>query len=111
VGNLDTWRDFTDVRDMMRAYELALAAGEPGATYNLGTGVPVSIRDLLDGLLALSRKPISVRVDPQRFRPADARILVGNPARFVRRTGWKPQIPLEQTLADILDDWRHRIHR
>lgn len=109
VGNLDAWRDFTDVRDMVRAYELALSGGAAAEPYNLATGKAVAVRSVLKGLLGLSRRRISIQLDAQRVRPVDARVLVGNPGRFMRQTGWEPLIPLEQTLADILDDWRDRV--
>lgn len=109
VGNLDACRDFSDVRDVVRAYELALLKGEPGEVYNLASGSGVQIRGLLDGLIARSRVPISIRVDPRRLRPVDAPLLIGDGSRFTRQTGWRPQIPLEQTLDDILEEWRSRV--
>lgn len=109
VGNLETCRDFVDVRDVVCGYELALQKGEPGAVYNLASGKAVSIRSLLDGLIARGRRPVSVSVDPQRFRPADAPIVVGDASRFIRCTGWSPSFSLDQTLDDLLEDWRKRI--
>lgn len=109
VGNLETCRDLTDVRDVVRGYELALALGGPGEVYNLASGSGVLIGSLLDGLVARSRVAIGVRVDPERFRPSDAPALIGDSSRFRQRTGWVPEIPLEQTLDDILADWRKRV--
>lgn len=109
VGNLDAQRDFTDVRDMVRAYELALQAGEPGAVYNIGRGSAVSIRTMLEQLIARSGVPVSVRVDPARLRRADAPVAVGDASRFRQRTHWEPQIPLEATLADLLSYWRRQV--
>lgn len=109
VGNMNTIRDFTDVRDVVRAYQLAAALGVGGEAYNLATGRGTSIQNLLDGLASLSRIPVSVHHDPTRERPADASALVGDASRFCRQTGWQPVIPLAQTLSDILDDWRRRI--
>lgn len=109
VGNLDTWRDFTDVRDMVRAYQLALRSGKAGAAYNLSTGNATAVRSVLEGLIALSPLPISIHFDPQRARPSDAPILVGNSERFRRETGWAPMIPLAQTLEDLLSYWRARV--
>lgn len=109
VGNLSAERDFTDVRDVVRAYELATNSGTPGSAYNIGSGRPVSVRRLLDILLALSEFDIQVEPDPARMRPSDVPRLFGDSARLRADTGWEPQIPLEQTLYDILEDWRTRI--
>jgi GDP-4-dehydro-6-deoxy-D-mannose reductase len=109
VGSLAAVRDFTDVRDMVRAYVLALESCEAGAAYNLASGRGTSIQALLDGLVALARVPVTVRQDPARLRPIDARYLVGDATRFRARTGWRPTIPLEDTLAAILEDWRVRV--
>ncbi len=109
VGNLEASRDFTDVRDMVRAYRLALELGESGAVYNVCSGVAVTIRELLDRLLAMSRVSVRVEQDPARMRPSDVLVLAGSAARFRDRTGWEPVIPFERTLADLLDYWRTRI--
>jgi GDP-4-dehydro-6-deoxy-D-mannose reductase len=109
VGNLDAIRDFTDVRDVARAYVLAATGGEPGEVYNIASGVGHSIRELLDTLIALSGIEVEVEIDPQRLRPSDVEILVGDSTRFRERTGWKPTIPLETTLSDLLDYWRRRL--
>jgi GDP-4-dehydro-6-deoxy-D-mannose reductase len=106
VGNLNAERDFTDVRDMARAYELAALHGQPGEAYNIGSGTPTPVRRLLDILMALSTKDIAVEADPARMRPSDVPSVVCDARRFRERTGWKPQIPLEQTLYDILEYWR-----
>jgi GDP-4-dehydro-6-deoxy-D-mannose reductase len=103
VGNLGARRDFTDVRDMVGAYTLALEHGEPGEVYNLGSGRSWSIRDLLDTLLGLSRAKITIETDPARLRPADVAEMVCDAARFRARTGWAPRISFEQTLRDLLD--------
>jgi GDP-4-dehydro-6-deoxy-D-mannose reductase len=108
VGNLAAKRDFTDVRDMVAAYELALLKGEPGAVYNIGRGVAVSIEDLLEHLIASSNAPVKVRVDSSRLRPADAPVLVCDPTRFRERTSWEARIPLDVTLRDILNYWREQ---
>jgi len=106
VGNLAAKRDFTDVRDMVGAYELALLNGEPGAVYNIGRGAAVSIQALLEQLIGSSRVPVTVRVDSSRLRSADAPLLLCDAARFRERTQWEARIPLEVTLQDILDYWR-----
>jgi GDP-4-dehydro-6-deoxy-D-mannose reductase len=109
VGNLSAQRDFTDVRDIVRAYWLVLEQGEPGEVYNVGTGRALSVQAILDGLLALTPAQIRVEVDPARLRPADAPAQCGDPARLQACTDWAPQIPLEQTLADLLDYERARL--
>jgi GDP-4-dehydro-6-deoxy-D-mannose reductase len=109
VGNLDAVRDFADVRDVVRAYWLLLERGEPGAAYNVCTGRGRSIRELLEILLAASSERVEVEVDPERLRPSDTPVQVGDPSRLLAATGWTPRIPIEQTLRDLLDDWRARI--
>lgn len=108
VGNLAARRDFTDVRDIVRAYSLAVTRGEPGAVYNIGSDTAVSIEEILGCLLRLSSAAIRVETDPARMRPSDVPLLVCDSARFRQRTGWAPHIPLEQSLRDILDYWRGR---
>lgn len=109
VGNLDVQRDYTDVRDMVRAYRLALLTGEPGEVYNLGSERPVSIREVLRMLAAASRASFRVEVDPSLVRPADLPRQWCDASKFRALTGWHPRIPLEQTLADTLDYWRQRV--
>jgi GDP-4-dehydro-6-deoxy-D-mannose reductase len=109
VGNLQAQRDFTDVRDIVHAYRLAAERGEPGEVYNLGSGQPVAIQEILDRLLSLSTATIDVQPDPERMRPADVPLIACDATRFRERTGWQPQISLEQMLRDILDDWRGRV--
>ncbi len=109
VGNLSPQRDFTDVRDMVRAYELALLSGETGAAYNLGTGVGISIGDLLERFLMRSKTPVAVEVDQDRLRRTDAPFLVCDSVRFRERTRWQPTIPLDTTVEDILAYWRAQV--
>lgn len=106
VGNLSARRDFTDVRDMVRAYSLAMQHGEPGAVYNVGSGQGVMIRDLLDMLLEASTTRVEVRLNPELMRPIDVALVHCDSSRLRERTGWAPEIPLRQTLHDILDYWR-----
>ena len=106
VGNLEAMRDFTDVRDMVRAYWLAVDKGTPGEVYNIATGSGITIREMLDKLLALSTARVEVEVDPERMRPSDVEILVGDSSKFRADTGWEPRIPFDQTLRDLLDYWR-----
>ena len=109
VGNLDAVRDFTDVRDTVRAYWLALEAAEAGDVYNICSGKGYSIRDVLEKLIAASGADVEVVVESDRLRPSDVPLLVGDNAKFVKQTGWHPQIPFDQTLSDVLAYWRERI--
>jgi GDP-4-dehydro-6-deoxy-D-mannose reductase len=111
VGNLAARRDFTDVRDMVRAYRLALEKGKPGEVYNLGSGVAPRLRDLLTRLLRMTTARITVEVDAARRRPAEAAVYVCDARRFRRRTGWRAEIPLDRTLRDTLDYWRRSERR
>jgi GDP-4-dehydro-6-deoxy-D-mannose reductase len=108
VGNLDARRDLTDVRDTVRAYQLINERGTPGRAYNVCSGRAVAIRDLLDRLLARARAPIRIRIDPARYRPNDVPLVVGDPRRIHDELGWTPEIPLEQSLDDLLEYWRSR---
>ncbi len=109
VGNLDTRRDFTDVRDMMRAYALAIERGEAGEVYNIGSGIPRRVGELLDGLLSWTQVECRVEVDPARLRPSDTPVSYCDATKFKTQTGWEPQIPFEQTVRDILADARARV--
>lgn len=109
VGNLDAQRDFTDVRDVVRAYRMLLEKGQLGEVYHVSSGYAVSIRTVLEQLLRLATVLIAVEQDPARMRPSDIPILIGDASKLRRATGWQPQIPLERTLRDVLDDWRQRV--
>jgi GDP-4-dehydro-6-deoxy-D-mannose reductase len=109
VGNLESVRDFTDVRDTVRAYWLAVEKGRPGEVYNIASGREITIRQLLDKLVELSRTRVEVEIDPDRLRPSDVEVLIGDASKFHADTGWEPTIPLEQTLEDLLDFWRQRV--
>jgi len=106
VGNLEARRDFTDVRDMVRACWLALEKCEPGEVYNICSGRAWRISDVLEVLLGMTKVKIEVRQDPKRLRPSDVPVLLGDPSKFTARTGWQPAIPFERTLADMLEYWR-----
>jgi GDP-4-dehydro-6-deoxy-D-mannose reductase len=106
VGNLSARRDFTDVRDVVRAYRLLIESGRPGEVYNVCSGRDVSIREIADGLLALAGTTLEFETDPSLVRPVEVPVLRGDPSRLVEATGWKPEVPLEQTLADVLAYWR-----
>ncbi|HEY8741960.1 MAG TPA: GDP-mannose 4,6-dehydratase [Chloroflexota bacterium] len=109
TGDLSAERDFTDVRDIVRAYALAADRGRPGEAYNVGSGVGSRIGDLLQMLVAQCLVPIEVRQDPTRLRPADVPRMVCDPSRFHAATGWTPTISLEQSLREVLQDWRARV--
>jgi GDP-4-dehydro-6-deoxy-D-mannose reductase len=109
VGNLSARRDYTDVRDAVRAYWLLVRDGAPGEVYNVGGGGVHAVGEVLDALLALARRPIEVKVDPARLRPVDVPEVVADAGRIRHELGWEPRIPFEQTVADLLDDWRRRI--
>ena len=108
VGNLDARRDLTDVRDTVRAYQLILERGQPGRPYNVCSGRALPIRELLDMLIARARVPVEVKIDPSRYRPNDTPLLLGDPTRLHDELGWSAQIPIERTLDDLLEYWRHR---
>lgn len=107
VGNLSPKRDFTDVRDMVKAYGLALDKGEEGQVYNLGSGASHAIKEIVDLLIGMAKVPIEVKVDKSLFRPADAPELVADFSKFQGITGWKPEIDLDKTLKDTLDYFRN----
>ena len=106
VGNLDARRDLTDVRDTVRAYQLILERGTPGRPYNVCSGRAITIRELLDQLIARAHVPVTVKADPARYRPNDTPLLLGDPGRLRDELGWTPEIALEQTLDDLLEHWR-----
>ncbi|HET9316634.1 MAG TPA: GDP-mannose 4,6-dehydratase [Vicinamibacteria bacterium] len=109
VGNLDAVRDFTDVRDVLRAYWLLLDRGLPGEVYNVCSGRGVRIGDLLDLLIRLSGIDVEVRLDPQKVRRAEIPEVVGDPSKIRAATGWQADVPLERTLRYLLDGWRERL--
>jgi len=109
VGNLEAKRDFSDVRDIVRAYWLALEKGEAGEVYNIGSGRAITIQGLLDLILSLSDIEIEVRQMPERMRPSDVELLVTDYSKFNRATGWEPEIPFEKTIEDLLNYWRGRV--
>jgi GDP-4-dehydro-6-deoxy-D-mannose reductase len=103
VGNLTPRRDITDVRDVVRAYRLLVEQGEPGRVYNVCSGQDVAIEDLVRRMCKLAGVPdLRLEVDPDLLRPADVPALRGDPGRLAAATGWRPEIPLDQTLADVL---------
>lgn len=114
VGNLQSLRTVADVRDAVRAYHLLVTVNPVGgAYYNIGGTHSCTVGDILDSLLAFSprKSEIRIEVDPDRLRPIDADLQIPNTAKFEAHTGWKPQIPHEKTLRDLLDYWRDRIDK
>lgn len=109
VGNLAAARDFTDVRDVVRAYTEVLNSGVPGGAYNVCSGKAYTMQQIMDTLVSLSKIPIEVRTSEDRFRAVEIPILVGDISQLRERTGWQPQIPLEQSLRDVLDEWRQHV--
>lgn len=108
VGNLAAKRDFTDVRDIVRAYQMIVDAGQPGEAYNIASGKAHSIRQLLDILLRFSEIEIEVRVDPARLRPVDLPEIRGDFSKLQRDTGWWPALSFEDTLRDVLEECRQK---
>ena len=109
VGNLMAKRDFTDVRDIVRGYLLLLEMGDPGDVYNIGSGRSYKISEILDKLLSMANKDIKTEIDKQLLRPIDVPELVCDNKKIFQKTSWKPEIPIEKTLADTLDYWRNMV--
>jgi GDP-4-dehydro-6-deoxy-D-mannose reductase len=109
VGNVDTRRDFVDVRDMVRAYWLLLERGDPDVVYMACSGHSLPVSRLLDGLARLARIPVTYASDPGLRRDGEQSDLYGSPARLRADTGWTPEIPIDTTLADTLEWWRERV--
>lgn len=106
VGNLDARRDFTDVRDVVRAYMLLGEKGKSGELYNVGSGKAMAIRKILDIIISQSTEDIKITVDPERLRPSDIPVIEADISRITADTGWKPEIPIEETIKNTLDYWR-----
>ena len=109
VGNLTPRRDFTDVRDVVRAYRLLVENGEPGEAYNVCSGHDIAIAELADRLIGMAARPMRLEGDPALQRPVDVPVLRGDYTKLNKATGWNPEIALDQTLLDVLDEWRDRI--
>jgi GDP-4-dehydro-6-deoxy-D-mannose reductase len=109
VGNLEAIRDFTDVRDVVRAYWLAICRGEAGEVYNVGSGEGHTVRWILDTLLSLSSMSIQIETDPNRLRPSDVPQSICDNRRLIAATGWQPEIDLRQTLSEVLEGWRKEV--
>ena len=109
VGNLEARKDFTDVRDTVRAYHAIMEKGLAGEVYNVCTGKSISVKSILEGLVSHASLPISVEIDPERYRPEPPVNYYGDHSLLTRRTGWFPEIPIQTTLRDILDYWRLQV--
>ncbi|OIN97950.1 GDP-mannose 4,6-dehydratase [Candidatus Desantisbacteria bacterium CG1_02_38_46] len=111
VGNLEARRDFSDVRDVVRAYWLALEKGEVGEVYNICSGKTRKIQEVLDILFGMTKSKIEIKQDPARIRPSDVTVLQGDSTKFRTKTGWNPEIPFEKTLEDLLNYWRKKLEK
>lgn len=109
VGNLDASRDYSDVRDMVRAYLLAVEKCDPGDVYNICSGSTIKIGAMLAMLLSMTKTKVEIKQDPERMRPSDVPVLLGDNTKFVQKTGWKPEIPFKKTMEDLLNYWRARV--
>ena len=109
IGSLEAKRDFSDIRDIVKAYYLSLEKGEPGEVYNIGNDKAYSIREVLNILLSYSKIKVSIKEDPERMRPSDVPLLLCDSTKFRKKTGWRPEIPFEKTLEDLLEYWRGRV--
>ena len=109
IGNLSARRDFTDVRDVVRAYRMLITDGTPGEVYNVCSGHDVAVQELAEMLLSHASHPMRFVTDESLLRPVDVPVLRGDHSRITRSTGWEPKVPLAQTLEDLLDDWRRRV--
>jgi len=110
TGNLSAQRDFVDVRDAVRAYELLADKGVPGTVYNICSGRSVSIQTCLDLLLSMASKTLTTELDRTRVQKNDVPVQVGNPKHIEQTVGWRPNFSLEESLSDLLNDWRSRIN-
>lgn len=109
VGNLESFRDFTDVRDIVRAYALSVERCRPGDVYNICSEKTWQIKKVLDLLCGMSKVKINIQQDPERMRPSDVVLLLGDCKKFREKTGWKAEIPFEKTMKDLLNYWRERV--
>jgi GDP-4-dehydro-6-deoxy-D-mannose reductase len=109
TGDLTPQRDFSDVRDVVRAYRLLAELGEPGEAYNVCSGRAVTIREVAETFLRMAKRPMRLELDPERVRPVEVPVHWGDNTKLRASTGWEPTISLEQSLADVLDWWRSQI--
>lgn len=109
VGNIEARRDFTDTRDIVKAYYLSLEKGDAGEVYNIGSDRAYGINEVLNVLLSFSKIDVTVKEDPERMRPSDVPLLLCDSTKFREKTGWKPEIRFEKTMEDLLNYWRERV--
>jgi len=109
VGNLSSRRDFTDVRDIVKAYALLIQKGKAGEAYNVGSGKAIAMQEILDMALSLAKTNIIVEQDPVLMRVSDTPVIQADISLITQEIGWKPEIPLRNTIADMLNDWRNKI--
>ncbi|AMD95118.1 GDP-mannose 4,6-dehydratase [Leptotrichia sp. oral taxon 847] len=106
VGNLETFRDFTDVRDIVRGYSLLLEKGKIGEIYNIGSGKEVKVSEILKKLISMSKKEIKIEIDPNKFRPVDVPLVVCDNSKIKKDTGWETEFLIDDTLEEVLEYWR-----
>ena len=109
MGNIDSERDIMDVRDTVRAYRAMMTSATPGIPYNVSSGTAIKVRALVELMTSQARVPVAIEQDPSRFRPNDTPLVLGDHSRLTADTGWSPQIPLEQTVGDLLGYWRTHV--
>jgi GDP-4-dehydro-6-deoxy-D-mannose reductase len=109
MGNMESERDIMDVRDTVRAYQSMMQSAKPGIPYNVSSGTAIKVRTLVELLTSKARVPVAIEQDPSRLRPNDTPLVLGDHSRLTADTGWAPQIPLEETVADLLRYWRDQI--
>jgi GDP-4-dehydro-6-deoxy-D-mannose reductase len=109
VGNQSPRRDFTDVRDVVRAYRMLVEGGTPGEVYNVCSGQAIAVEELARRLLTLAGVDLTLETDPALVRPVDVPVLMGDPTRIRQAVGWEPRIPLDDTLCEVLAEWRERV--
>ena len=106
VGNLESFRDFTDVRDIVRGYSLLLEKGKLGEIYNIGSGKEVKVSEILKKLVSMSKKEIKIEIDPNKFRPVDVPLVVCDNSKIKKDTGWETEFLINDTLEEVLEYWR-----
>jgi GDP-4-dehydro-6-deoxy-D-mannose reductase len=108
VGNLETYRDFTDVKDIVKGYVMLMNKGKKGEVYNIGSGKKIKVYDILKKLTDMSKVSIKIEIDPDKFRPVDVPLIVCDNSKILNDTGWSPEITLDDTLSEILKYWRNK---
>ena len=109
VGNLSAIRDFTDVRDVVRAYSMIIQKGKPGNVYNVGSGKAISIEDILNIIIKISGADVNIEVDENKLRPVDIKIIEADISKLVEATDWQRKYELKDTISDTLDFWRKMV--